>query len=114
CRRTRSDNPLGPRAGGRSPAAPVGGEGDRRADPTLVSAGHPSPDGPRPKQVAAIIGGTVVLLDGRDGHTLRTLATHTEAATGGFPYLEGVSLTPDRSQVFYALAGDCGASTIYR
>jgi hypothetical protein len=55
-----------------------------------------------------------VMLDGRDGHTLRTLATHTEATTGGFPYLEGVSLAPDRRTVFYALAGDCGAATIYR
>jgi Tol biopolymer transport system component len=80
----------------------------------LVSAGRPAPDGPRPDEIAAIAGGTVALLDGRDGHTRRTLATHPEAATGGFPYLEGVSLTPDRHQVFYALAGDCGPATIYR
>ena len=114
-RGTRPDSPVITRAGGRSPAVPVaGGAGDAGADPTLVSAGRPSPDGPRPSEIAAIVGGTVALLDGRDGHRLRTLATHTEATTGGFPYLEGVSLTPDRSQVFYALAGDCGAATIYR
>ncbi|HEV7862563.1 MAG TPA: hypothetical protein VGR20_07680 [Acidimicrobiia bacterium] len=109
------DRPVITRAGGKAPAAPaaapVTGGG---ADPTLVSAGRPAPDGPRPDEIAAIAGGTVALLDGRDGHTRRTLATHPEAATGGFPYLEGVSLTPDRHQVFYALAGDCGPATIYR
>jgi hypothetical protein len=114
-RGTGSDGPVITRAGGRAPAAPptapAAGGG---ADPTLVSAGRPAPDGPRPAEIAAIAGGTVALLDGRDGHTLRTLATHPEAATGGFPYLEGVSLSPDRHQVFYALAGDCGPATIYR
>ncbi|HVW33030.1 MAG TPA: hypothetical protein VHL53_10865 [Acidimicrobiia bacterium] len=84
------------------------------ADPTLVSAGRPAPDGPRPKDIAAIQGGAVVLLNGADGHVLRTLASHPEAATGGFPYLEGVSLSPDRKQVFYAVAGDCGAAQIFR
>jgi hypothetical protein len=54
------------------------------------------------------------VLDGKDGHTLRTLATHEEATTGGFPYLEGVTLAPDRSAVYYALAGDCGPATIFR
>ena len=111
----RSDSPVITRAGGRSPVAPVaGGDDDGNADPTLVRAGRPSPDGPRPTEIAAIAGGSVVMLDGRDGHTLRTLATHAEATTGGFPYLEGVALTPDRSEVFYALAGDCGPATIYR
>jgi hypothetical protein len=112
---SQSDSPVVTRAGGGSPAVPgAGSEGDGSIDPTLVSAGRPSPDGPRPKEIAAVVGGSVVLLDGRDGHVLRTLATHTEATTGGFPYLEGVSLAPDRSAVFYALAGDCGAATIYR
>jgi WD40 repeat protein len=114
-RGTRPDSPVVTRAAGTSPSVPVpGGAGDGSVDPTLVSAGRPAPDGPRPNEIAAIVGGSVVLLDGRDGHTLRTLATHTEATTGGFPYLEGVALTPDRKQVFYALAGDCGAATIYR
>jgi hypothetical protein len=114
-RGTRSDSPVVARAGGGTPAVPVaGGGGDGSVDPTLVSAGRPSPDGPRPKEIAAIMGGSVVLLDGRDGRTVRTLATHTEATSGGFPYLEGVSLAPDRSKVFYALAGDCGAATIYQ
>jgi hypothetical protein len=115
-RGTGSDRPVVTQAGGGSPtvpAVPAPGVGDR-ADPTLVSTGRPSPDGPRPAEIAAIVGGTVVMLDGRDGHTLRTLATHTEATTGGFPYLEGVSLAPDRRTVFYALAGDCGTATIYR
>ena len=49
---------------------------DAGADTTLVSAGRPAPDGPRPNEIAAIAGGTVQLLDGRDGHSLRTLATH--------------------------------------
>lgn len=129
---TRPDRSVVTQAG--SPAAPVaGGGGDaigsaigsdlrgtppnprgRGVDPTLVSAGRPSPDAPRPRELAAIVGGSVVVLDGRDGRTLRTLANHAEATTGGFPYLEGVALAPDRSQVFYALAGDCGPATIYR
>jgi hypothetical protein len=114
-RSTRSDNPVVARAGGGSPSVPVAGDdGDGSVDSTLVSAGRPAPDGPRPTEIAAIVGGSVVMLDARDGHTLRTLATHTEATTGGFPYLEGVSLAPDHKQVFYALAGDCGPSTIYR
>ena len=114
-RGTGSDHPVVTRAGGTSPAAPVPtGADDGRADPTLVSTGRPSPNGPRPAEIAAIVGGSVVMLDGRDGHTLRTLATHTEATTGGFPYLEGVSLSPDRKTVFYALAGDCGVATVYR
>jgi hypothetical protein len=103
------------RAGGASPAAPLPtGLGDGSADPTLVSTGRPSPTASRPADIAAVVGGSVVLLDGRDGHTVRTLATHTEATTGGFPYLEGVSLSPDGKTVYYALAGDCGPATIYR
>ena len=116
-RGTRSDGPVVAGAGGKSPAAPLTGDqadDNLDVDPTLVSAGRPSPDGPRPNEIAAIEGGSVVLLDARDGHTVRTLATHTEATTGGFPYLQGVSLSPDRSQVFYSLAGDCGPATIYR
>lgn len=105
-------------AEGRAPAAPVPGSevptGGESPDPTLVSADRPSPDAARPKEIAAIVGGSVVVLDGKDGRTLRTLATHTEATTGGFPYLEGVALAPDRSSVYYALAGDCGPATIYR
>src|SRR5207237_2180873 len=90
-RGNRADNPVVTRAGGGTPALPAaGGGGDGSADTTLVSAGRPSPDGPRPKEIAAIMGGNVVLLDGRDGRTLRTLATHPEATTGGFPYLEGI------------------------
>jgi len=121
-RSNRSDNPVVTRAGGPGPAvpatvpaAPIGpAQGGAAADPTLVSAGHPTPDAPRPAQIAAIEGGLVVLLDSADGHRQRTLATHPEAATGGFPYLEGVSLTPDRSTVFYARAGDCGPATIFK
>jgi hypothetical protein len=113
-RGTGSDHRVVTRAGGPSPAAPVPTGVDGGADPTLVSTGRPSPDGPRPAEIAAIVGGSVVMLDGRDGNTIRTLATHTEATTGGFPYLEGLSLSPDRKTVFYALAGDCGAATIYR
>jgi hypothetical protein len=102
-------------AAGKSPAAPVEpGTGDATVDRTLVSAGRPVADGPRPSDIAAIAGGSVVMLDGKDGHTLRTLATHPEATTGGFPYLQGVSLSPDRRDVFYSLAGDCGPATIYR
>ena len=96
------------------PAAPIGDGSGGAADPTLVSVGHPSPDAARPSDIAAIVGGSIVMLDGRDGHTLRTLANHPEADSGGFPHLEGLSLTPDRSAVFYALAGDCGQGTIYR
>ena len=116
-RGTRSSSPVVAGAGGKSSAAPLAGDagnGNLDADPTLVSAGRPAPDGPRPKDIAAIEGGTVVLLDAKDGRTLRTLATHPEATTGGFTYLQGVSITPDRSQVFYSLSGDCGPSTIYR
>jgi hypothetical protein len=108
---SRPDGPVVTQAG-ESPTVPAGDGGG--VDPTLVSAGRPTPDAPRPRELAAIVGGSVVVLDGRDGHTLRTLASHEEATTGGFPYLEGVTLAPDRSQVFYALAGDCGPSTIYR
>jgi len=117
---TRPDGPVVARAEGRSPVVPEAGgeggvpEGENGVDPTLVSAGRPSPDAPRPGAIAAIVGSSVVLLDGRDGHTVRTLATHAEAATGGFPYLEGVAFTPDRNSVFYALADDCGPATIYR
>ena len=120
-RSTGSDSPVITRAGGAPavpatvPAVPMGdGQAGAAADPTLVSAGHPTPEGPRPGQIAAIEGGSVVVLDSADGHTVRTLATHPEATSGGFPYLEGVSLAPDRSQVFYALAGDCGPGTIYK
>ena|GEM_PF-6026534 len=103
------------RAGGTVPAAPLpGGLGDGSADPALVSTGRPSATAARPAEIAAIVGGSVVLLDATDGRTLRTLATHPEATTGGFPYLEGLSLSPDRKTVFYALAGDCGPATIYR
>ena len=104
-------------AGGKSAAVPSTGAGDGDGDgvdSTLASAGRPAANGPRPAEIAAIVDGSVVLLDGRDGHTLRTLATHPEAATGGFPYLQAVSLSPDRSQVFYSLAGDCGPATIYQ
>jgi hypothetical protein len=110
-RGTRPDSPV-ISVGGNPPAVPGAPEGD--ADRTLVSTGRPSPNGPRPTEMAAISGGTVVMLDGRDGHTLRTLATHAEAATGGFPYLQGVSLSPDRRDVFYSLVGDCADATIYR
>src|SRR5882724_11166247 len=61
------------------PAVPIGDGSGAAADPTLVSAGHPSPDAARPGDIAAIVGGSVVMLDARDGHTLRTLATHPEA-----------------------------------
>ena len=117
-----SDDPVITRAGGPAPpvpaavpAVPIGGESGNGAgaDPTLVSAGHPTPDAPRPAQVAAIQGGSVVVLDSADGHRLRTLATHPEATTGGFPYLEGLSLSPDRRRVFYALSGDCDSGTVY-
>src|SRR5687767_10824321 len=115
---TRPDRPVITRAEGRSPDAPVrgidAGVGAETADATLVTPDRPSPDGPRPEEVAAIVGGSVVVLDGEDGRTLRTLATHSEATTGGFPYLEAVTLAPDRSSVYYALAGDCGPATIYR
>jgi len=116
-RGTRSDDPVVAGAVGKPSAAPLpgsAGDGNFDVDPTLVSAGRPAPDGPRPKTIAAIEGGAVLLLDAKDGHTLRTLATHPEAATGGFPYLQGVSLTPDGSQAFYSLAGDCGPASIYR
>lgn len=115
---TRAESPVITRAEGRSPVAPVrgidAGAGAESADPTPVSADRPSPHGPRPREVAAIVDGSVVVLDGKDGRTLRTLATHSEATTGGFPYLEGLALAPDRSSVYYALAGDCGPATIYR
>jgi hypothetical protein len=115
-RGTQSGSPVVAGAGGKAPAAPLpaAAADNLNADPTLVSAGRPAPDGPRPKDIAAIEGGSVVLLDAKDGHTLRTLATHPEATTGGFPYLQGVSITPDRNQVFYSLSGDCGPATIYR
>jgi len=112
-----SDSPV-ISTGGQAPTVPsAGGNGEGgggTVDRTLVSAGRPSPNAPRPDQIAAIEGGSVVMVDGRDGHTVRTLATHREATTGGFPYLQGVSLSTDRSQVFYSLAGDCGPATIYR
>ncbi len=114
---TRSGSPV-ISTSGKSPAVP--GAADNGAgipgdtDRTLVSTGRPSPNGPRPSEIAAISGGSIVMLDARDGHTLRTLATHTEATTGGFPYLQGVSLTPDRSDVFYSLVGDCAAASIFR
>jgi WD40 repeat protein len=108
-----SDSPVVTQAGGKSPAVPPPGAGDG-VNTTLASAGRPAANAARPAEIAAIVGGSVVLLDGRDGHTLRTLATHPEATTGGFPYLQAVSLSPDRSQVFYSLVGDCGPATIYQ
>jgi len=112
-RGTQHDGRVITQAGAKSPgAAAPPGNGDS-VDSTLVSAGRPAPNGPRPADIAAVKGGSVVMLDGKDGHELRTLANHAEATTGGFPYLQGVALSPDRSQVFYALAGDCGPSTIY-
>ena len=107
------DNPVVTQAGGKSPAAPPSA-GDDGVATTLARAGRPSAKAPRPVEIAAIVGGSVVMLDGHDGDTLRTLANHPEATTGGFPYLQGVTLTPDRSQVYYSLAGDCGTATIYR
>ena len=107
------DNPVVTQAGGKSPAAPPSA-GDDGVATTLARAGRPSAKAPRPVEIAAIVGGSVVMLDGHDGDTLRTLANHPEATTGGFPYLQGVTLTPDRSQVYYSLVGDCGAATIYR
>ena len=100
-------------AGGRSPTAPPPAADDE-VSTTLAHAERPSAKEPRPVEIAAIVGGSVVMLDGHDGDTLRTLANHPEATTGGYPYLQGVSLTPDRSQVYYSLAGDCGAATTYR
>jgi hypothetical protein len=108
-----SDSPV-ISAGGKAPSMPNGATEPGGVDRTLVSTGRPSPNGPRPPEIAAISGGTVVMLDGKDGHNLRTLATHTEATTGGFPYLQGVSLSPDRKDVFYSLAGDCDSATIFR
>ena len=108
-----SGKPVVTQAGGKAPAVPPTGAGDD-VTTTLASAGRPAAGTPRPAEIAAIVGGSVDMLDGRDGHTLRTLATHPEATTGGFPYLQAVSLSPDRSQVFYALVGDCGPATIYR
>jgi hypothetical protein len=104
-------------AGGGPPAEVSTGplpDGSGTVDRTLVSAGRPSAHAPRPGEIAAVEGGNVVMLDGGDGHTLRTLATHTEASTGGFPYLQSVSLTPDHRDVFYARVGDCGPATIFR
>ena len=106
-------SPVVARAGGKAPAVPPTGAGDSVSS-TLASAGRPSADAPRPAEIAAIVGGSIDILDGRDGHTLRTLATHPEATTGGFPYLQAVSLTPDRSLVYYSLVGDCGPGTIYQ
>jgi hypothetical protein len=108
-----SGSPVVTQAGGKSPAVPPTGAGDG-VNTTLARAGRPAADTPRPAEIAAIVGGSIEMLDGRDGHTLRTLATHPEATTGGFPYLQAVALTPDRSQVFYSLVGDCGPATIYR
>jgi hypothetical protein len=110
----RGSDSVVTQAGGKSPEAPAPPGADDGVDTTLASAGRPAADTPRPAAIAAVAGGSVAMLDSRDGHTLRTLATHPEATTGGFPYLQGISLTPDRSQVFYALAGDCGAATIYQ
>lgn len=116
-RGSRSDSPV-ISTSGKPPAVPGGAGqgvgGPDTVDRTLVSTGRPSPNGPRPTDVAAISGGSIVMLDARDGHTLRTLATHIEATTGGFPYLQGVSVTPDRSEVFYSLVGDCDVATIFR
>ena len=42
----------------------------------------------------AIVGGSVVLLDGRDGHTLRTLATHPEADHRRVPLPAGRHAVP--------------------
>ncbi len=106
------DSPVVTQAGGKSPAAPPGA--DDEVSTTLASAGRPSANAPRPADIAAIVGGSVVMLDGRDGHTLRTLANHPEATSGGFPYLQSVTLTPDRSEVYYSLVGDCGVATMYR
>ena len=108
-----SGKPVVTQAGGKAPAVPPTGAGDSVTS-TLASAGRPSPNAPRPAEIAAIVGGSVDMLDARDGHSLRTLATHPEATTGGFPYLQAVSLSPDRSQVFYSLAGDCGPATVYQ
>jgi len=107
------DNPVVTQAGGKSPAPPPSAADDG-VSTTLARAGRPSGKEPRPVEIAAIVGGSVVMLDGRDGDTLRTLANHPEATTGGFPYLQGVTLTPDRSQVYYSMVGDCGAATVYR
>lgn len=98
-------------AGGRPPAAPPPAD---EGVTTTVETERPSIKEPRPIEIAAIVGGSVVMLDGHDGDTLRTLANHPEATTGGYPYLQGVTLTPDGSQVYYSLVGDCGAATMYR
>jgi hypothetical protein len=108
-----SDSPVVTQAGGKAPAVPPTGAGDD-VNTTLASAGRPAADAPRPAEIAAIVGGSVEMLDGRDGHTLRTLGTHPEATSGGFPYLQAVFLSPDRTQVFYSLVGDCGPATIYQ
>ena len=107
------DDPVVTRAGGKSPAAPPSAADDGVAT-TLAAAGRPSAKAPRPVEIAAIVGGSVVMLDGHDGDTLRNLANHPEATTGGYPYLQSVTLTPDRREAYYSLVGDCGAATIYR
>lgn len=107
------DNPVVTQAGGKVPAAPPAVPDDGVAT-TLARAARPSVQAPRPVEIAAIAGGSVVMLDGHDGETLRILANHPEATTGGYPYLQGVALSPDRSQVYYSLVGDCGAATIFR
>jgi hypothetical protein len=107
------DDPVVTRAGGKSAAAPPSAADDDVAT-TLAAAGRPSAKAPRPVEIAAIVGGSVVMLDGRDGVTMRTLANHPEATTGGFPFLQSVTLSPDRREVYYSLVGDCGTATIYR
>lgn len=66
-----------------------------------------------PAEIVALSGGSVAVLDTATGRVVRRLATHPETAAGGFPYLQGLTLTPDHGHVYYALAGDCGLSTIF-
>jgi len=112
-----SDSPVVTQAGGKAAGVPPAGGGDSNGDgvsTTLTRTGRTDADSARPAEIAAIADGSVVVLDGTGGNTLRTLATHPEATTGGFPYLQAISLSPDRSHVFYSLVGDCGPATIYR
>src|SRR5207247_204616 len=57
-----SDSPVVTQAGGKAPAVPPTGAGDD-VNTTLASAGRPAANTPRPAEIAAIVGGSVELLD---------------------------------------------------
>ena len=93
--RVFSRSSVGERAGAE---APVGGK---------VSGGAPA-------ELVALRGERVVVLDARTGAQRRVLATHRSGRAGPAVTLQGLALTPDGRDVYYATVTDGDRGTVHR